>query len=184
MHTTLFFVDKEDYLPFLNWLSRLSGKQWLDIDKEREQAIHEIENRSGEAFYIKILNQSPKGAVAISTIGLLVLPVELHGETQLFLFRGEVKPKNLAAILPVTHEWSDNKCVNDSEVLYNTCDDRGCDLEAILLPTASYHVTLANPSPVVPGAPAKTDCAKLHDQQLSFKQPINDSGQPTLKKRD
>ncbi len=180
-------VDKQDYLPFLNWLSHETGIQWVDIDKERAQMIEQVQNRAGQAFYVGFLDHAPQSDRALSISRFLVLPVEVHNHMQLLLFRDQVKPKNLAGILPVTRVWSDNRCVSDSEVLYRHCVQDRCDIEAILLPTATYRVE-APPSTTIDMASQNTnDCAKLHDQQLDFGivwRPNNSDVRPTLKGRD
>lgn len=163
-------VSKEDYEPFLNWLQQVSGKSWVNIDQERQQIMSQITQRRGEAFY-----------VATRSGEFLVLPIDMHGETELYFFRGDVKPRNLAHILPVTEAWSDNKCVDEAAPIYRDCGKEPCPLDAILLPIVTYRV-IAPEGTAEQGTPVASDCQKLEQQRPSL--PTNDTGRTTLRRRD
>jgi hypothetical protein len=184
--STVLSIDKQEYLPFLNWLTQATGLGWTDIDKERAQALDQVQKRAGEAFDVRFLSHAPRNQ-SFSFSNYLVLPVELHDRTHLLLFKDQVKPKNLVDILPVSRIWSDNRCVADSAVLYRGCDQDHCGVDTILLPTVSYRIDAPQPTPIDLADQNKSDCSKLHDQRTELgvaSSPDPSDVRPTLKRRD
>jgi hypothetical protein len=123
----------DEYIPFMNWLSDLSGIRWRDLEQERRDAIQKIEQRAGDAFPVS--DQSPNVAE------YHVLPIESGGDTLLYLFRGSVTPKNLISIFPVTEEAADNTCVPEhwGRIMRGTCRNDRCQIRAILTPKYTYR---------------------------------------------
>ena len=154
-------LEKKEYIPFLNWLEHSSGKKSLDVDKEREQSVRQMAGREHEAFYVALPDPTAEDGSRLTFSHYKVLPAEWQGRTELYLFDGDVKPGNLAGVLPVFARWEDNKCVDDSAVIYGKCSRNGCELKAVLLPTVTFHVLVA---------PSLTEseqaaCAQLGEQQ-------------------
>jgi hypothetical protein len=168
---TLLKLAKNDYAPFLDWLQQVSGTQWVNIDEERQRALREIEQRKNEAFYL-----------VTGANRFRVLPMHMHGETELYFFSDEVKPKNLVHILPVTEGWSDNKCVTDAELLFRKCNDEPCPIDAVLLPIVTYRVIPPEGMDAPTTEPSLSDCEKLSEQKRP--QPAMGDGRPTIRKRD
>lgn len=180
-------VNKDQYLPFLNWLERNSGLRWLDIDEERERLLNEIEQSAGSAFPATVDYRSTDLADRWITRSYWGLFVERQGGSELLFFAGPVRPKNLVAILPVKPEWSDNTCaVSSTQTLYHDCGNAACGLEAILLPTVTYRV-LSPPTTRTVDASGKneSDCSKLAIQRKRRQELAADPStamRPTLKR--
>lgn len=172
--TTTVTVSKGEYLAFLNWLTQMTGQKWIDIDEERRQALQQIDKRSDEAFALEAYGQLFRA-----------LPVDSHGQTQLYFFKGQVKGRNVAGIVPVSRDWSDNKCVNEVQVLYQHCGNDFCPIDTILFPEASYHVIDPQPVNIVDsGSVAANDCARLDQQRKAKRDNTSTKVQRTLKQRD
>lgn len=164
-------LDKDRYVPFMDWLQQLSGTNWRDLEREREHAIKNVTQRAGAAFRVQIRYPQGEGIVMLSSYS--VLPIDDEDNTQLYFFKDSVKAKNLAGILPATRHWSINDCVYDAEVLYGKCNSSVCDIKAIVLPSATYRIGNSAPLAVAAGAPeSDTSCNELEKQKAERMQSI------------
>ena len=175
-------IGKDHYLPFLAWLQQVSGTNWRDIDQERAAALKQIDQRAGEAFPVAL--QYPAEGGGYQALDCLVLPVESLDHWTLYFFRGQVKPKNLFWVAPVTREPSVNDCVRNVEVEYGKCDQHVCQVGAVLLQTVTYRL-LGTPDTQAENS-AQSDCARLKAQRDSRRSsyPPSSNEQPTLKRPD
>jgi hypothetical protein len=124
--------------------------------------MKKFKQRAGAAFPVQLRSPTNNGTVALSTYS--ALPLDDNDTTDLYLFEGDVKTKNIVGILPVTRESSMNICASQAEVLYGECHTGACDIEAILLPDLTYRI--ANPRPVTTQAATDSEswCDKLNKQ--------------------
>lgn len=123
----------DEYAPFMEWVSRLSGVRWRDLEKERQDAVQTIEQHAGQAFWVSDQAEDMGEYQA--------LLIESDGDTLLYLFRGKVIPKNLISIVPVTEELADNTCVPEQwgRILRGTCRSGKCEVRAILTRKHTYR---------------------------------------------
>ncbi len=126
-------LPADQYTPFMEWVSRVSGVRWRDLERERQEAVQQILQRESEAFFV-----SERGSDAIE---YKVLALERDGNTLLYFFRDSVAPKNLVWILPVTEEPADNTCVHEplGKILRGACRGRSCEVRAILRSKWTYR---------------------------------------------
>ena len=161
-------IEKDEYVPFMDWLQSISGVKWVDVAKEAELALSTIQKHAGGAFPVTIGYPSAES--------LLALPIDWHDEKQLYFFRGKVEPKNLVGIVPVTEDWSENGCVSGSEVLYKNCDQGRCEMEAIMLPEATFRVmSPAATTEIHAARDVPSDCGKLAEQEKDWRKREMDS---------
>jgi hypothetical protein len=153
-------LGKNEYIPFLNWLEHSSGKKSVDVDKERERSVRQMAGREHQAFPVSLPDPQGEDSSRLTFTHYKALPAEWHGRTELYLFDGDVKPGNLAGVLPVSAKWEDNRCVDDSAVIYGKCSRNGCEVKAVLLPTLTFQVLLTS-SP----ESEEAACAQLGEQQ-------------------
>ena len=163
--TVLLEVAKDVYLRFMDWLQQQSGTKWRDLEQERERAVRAMYARGRAAFPVTIRFPNPNGSYSAHSYA--ALPLDDNDSTELFIFSGEVKPRNLVAIAPVTREWSMNTCVFDVEVLYGKCDEHQCDIQAVLLPTLTYWVARRPSQPVVNNTTSQHEsaCDTIREQK-------------------
>jgi len=152
-------LGKKEYIPFLNWLEHSSGKKSVDVDKEREQSVRLMAGREHQAFFVSLPDPPGEDGSRLTFARYKALPAEWHGRTELYLFDGDVKPGNLAGVLPVSAKWEDNKCVDDSAAIYGKCSRNGCEVKAVLLPTLTFQVLTSSPEH------EEAACAQLGEQQ-------------------
>lgn len=161
-------IEKDEYLGFMDWLQSISGVKWVDVAKETEIVLSNIQKHTGGAFPVTIGHPSAES--------LLVLPVDSHDEKQLYFFGGKVEPKNLVGIVPVTEDWSENRCVRESNVLYRNCDQGRCEIEAIMLPEATFRVmSPASMTQIDAAADVPSDCVRLAEQEKNWRRQEIDS---------
>jgi hypothetical protein len=162
-------LGKDEYVPFMDWLQRISGVRWRDVEHERAKALKRVEQRAGSAFAVQMPFPQADGSVTFHKY--LVLPVDDNDNTDLYFFEKSVKPQNVAGILPVTRGWSINSCVFDVEVLYGQCHREVCEVEAIMLPTMTYRVATPNPISLIRVSPeSDSSCLQLKKQQAERSQ--------------
>ncbi len=171
-HVLALEAGKDEYRPLLNWLQQLSGVQWQDVEQERKRAMDRI-LQSGQHTIQTQLSYLRHGDVYNRSY--TIVAADDNDDTQLYLFMGEAKPKNIVGILPAHRTWSMNKCVFDVQVLYGKCHADGCDLQAIMLPTATYWIGV-EPADVTSHSHPESDesCNELAKQK--------DRGGPSLRR--
>ena len=183
--TVVLELGKDDYVPFMDWLQQKSGTKWRDVNQEREQALRTIYQKVSAAFSTPIRYPlRDDGSFAIYSYSVLAL--DDHDSTELFFFNGEVKPKNLVSIVPVTRELSVNTCVDDVKVLYDKCHDDRCDIEAILLPTLTYRIAKPRQQAIVRGAErdCESPCTQLHQREMERLNRTLEKDRPTIKRHE
>lgn len=158
-------LPKQGNAAFLDWLQHTSGVRWVDLDRERQSILDEIKERANQALSITVHHKLYRA-----------LPIQLHGETQLLFFENEVKAGKLAGTQPVKEEWSDNRCVSSSAVLYQECGREECPIEAVLLPITTYRVLRPAAEIVQTATVPLSDCKKLEEQDRRLHESHTSSG--------
>ncbi len=167
----------DEYVPFMEWVSQLSGVHWRDLDREREEAVKQIEQHANLAFPV----------LDGSWIRFQALPIETGDHTMLYLFEGKVLPKNLVAIVPVTEEFADNSCVHEpeAEILYGLCRANRCQIQAVLRRNLTYRVgSLPRTYTVDANGLSVSECPAVETQKKQGESVSSTSMRKTIKKTE
>jgi hypothetical protein len=115
-------LSKNDYVPFMDWLQLVSGVKWVDLAEQRENVLHQISQSKGRSFRVRLEDYAAGDKTHSTFRTYNVVPVDLHGELYLYVFKDEVRPPDLVGILPVEDQWSDNTCVREAAALFAKCE--------------------------------------------------------------
>lgn len=175
-------LAEDEYVPFMEWVSRLGNVKARDLDREREDVLRAIDQYADKAIPIEY--QGPNG----DRYNYQILSVDSGGDSLMYLFRGHgaVKPKNLLSIFSVTEEASDNTCVHDgSGRILGECRGAHCEIKAILTRNYTYRPgTLPRTYTVGADGLSGSECRAVEAEDKAKEENSSAPIRRTLKKRD